>query len=67
MNKPLPTHLHAAYAWTAAAGELNELRDLRGDALTVYCSESAENCYDLHSGDVTADDLLLLHDWLVRR
>lgn len=64
---PLPAHLHAAYDWTAAAGELDELRRLTGDELLTYCRESAENSEE-HvpdpSGAITAYELEQLHDWL---
>lgn len=61
----LPDHLHAACAWTDAAGELDELRDLDGDALATYCRESAENYRDEHAdGSVTEEALEELHEWL---
>lgn len=58
----LPEHLHAAYDWTDAAGEL--------DTLTYtpsphdYARDSAEHCADTADGDVTVDDLLGLREWL---
>jgi len=72
----LPEPLFAAYNWTDAAGELDELRDLDGAELERYCTESADNAAEndreLHSDDaperdppVTSDDLYALHDWLV--
>lgn len=64
-----PASLHAAYEWTAAAGELDELRDATGDALEAYCRESAANSREhaTHPHDaVTEDDLMALHDWLKR-
>lgn len=63
----LPAHLHAAYNWTDAAGELEELRDLTGDALLEYCRQSAANseAHEPHPHDVvTAGELEELHDWL---
>ena len=68
MTPHCPKHLHAAYEWTEAAGELLELRDATGDALLAYCRESADNSREhaLHPHDVvTADELEALHDWLV--
>lgn len=63
----LPKHLHAAYDWTDAAGELDELRDLTGGALLAYCLQSADNSAEhaAHPLDaVTAGELEELHDWL---
>ena len=62
--KKLPTALFAAHEWTSAAGEIEQLRDLTGDALATYCAESAANCASEGDGDVTAGDLSALHDWL---
>lgn len=70
MDPHLPSTLHAAYDWTAAAGELDQLRDLTGEALLEYCRESADNSREhaTHPHDaVTAGDLELLHDWLAGR
>lgn len=70
MTKPqLPTKLFAAYEWTDAGGELEELRVLTGEALETYCRESAANWrqHALDTGDtdpVTESDLLTLHHWL---
>ena len=64
----LPAHLHDAYDWTAAAGELTELRDLTGQAPLDYCRDSAANSLEHapHPHDaVSAYDLEALHDWLV--
>lgn len=61
-----PEHLRAAYDWTAAAHELGDLAQLSDEALDAYCRESAENCAEHGDGDVSADDLRDLHDWLVR-
>lgn len=60
----LPSDLHAAYDWTAAAGELDELRSLSGEALERYCAESADNAAWHGNKDVTALDLQRLHEWL---
>lgn len=68
-REPLPKHLHAAHEWTAAAGELDQLRSLTGAELEAYCQASASNSREhaLHPHDaVTADDLESLHDWLMR-
>ena len=61
----LPEELHDAYEWTRAAGELDELRDLSGEALDAYCKESEENCRENGDGSVTASDLDSLHAWLI--
>jgi hypothetical protein len=63
----LPKHLCTAYDWTAAAGELNELRGLSGDELDRYVIESVQNhdAESEHEGGLTASDLLELRDWLV--
>ena len=65
-QRHLPEDLHAAYEWTDAAGEVNELRSLEGPALTRYCRESARNWRDNDGtgAEVTADDLSRLADWL---
>jgi hypothetical protein len=64
---PMPGFLFAAYDWTRAAGQLEELHDLTGEALATYVRESAANWRDHGSpgAPVTADDLTMLHDWLV--
>lgn len=65
--KPLPEHLHAAYDWTNAAGELEELALLSGDALDAYVRESVANWRDgaTNDGDVTESALRELRDWLL--
>ena len=63
MNE-IPTRLHAAYDWTAAAGELEELAALTGKALKAYCRESAANNAENGTGDVTSSDLADLAEWL---
>jgi hypothetical protein len=60
----LPESLFAAHEWTAAAGELPELRRLTGATLDTYCAESEENARLHDVTDVTASDLHDLHDWL---
>ncbi len=60
-TNPLPEHLYAAFAWTEAAGELEELASLSGEALDTYCRESVANCED---GDVTESDLRELAEGL---
>lgn len=65
MSTPrLPEHLHDAYEWTEAAGELDELRDLSGADLAAYCDEAEANCRENGDSSVTADDLHALHAWL---
>jgi hypothetical protein len=61
----LPEHLFDAYDWTNAAGELEELRTLAGDALQAYCAASSANATDNGTEPVTAYELEQLHDWLV--
>ncbi len=60
----LPEELHSAYEWTAAAGELDILRDLSDRAAVRYCNESAANCCSNGDGSVSASDLRALRDWL---
>lgn len=60
----LPQHLHAAYDWTDAAGELDELATLEGEALDSYCRESAANAEDHGESDVSELELDSLAAWL---
>ena len=67
----LPKALHAAYNWTEAAGELDELRLLADwpGALASYATASAENAAeaDLDLGtepDVFVADIVALSEWL---
>src|SRR5690606_16426245 len=60
----LPGHLHPAYDWTDAFGELDELRLLTGDRLAEYCRESAASASENGEDDVTESDLLELAEWL---
>ena len=64
MSRVVPEDLRAAYAWTQAAGELDDLRDLDDEDARVYASESAANAVDNDEPDVAACDLLDLRDWL---
>ena len=72
MNRAyLPQALHAAYEWTEAAGELDELRLLADwpGALASYATASAENAAeaDLDLGtepDVFAANIVALSEWL---
>ena len=72
MNRAyLPAGLHAAYNWTEAAGELDELRLLADwpAALASYATASADNAAeaDLDLGtepDVFAADIVTLAEWL---
>jgi hypothetical protein len=63
-RKPLPNDLRAAYAWTAAAGELGQLSELRGDDLEAYVLDSAENAREHGDDEVLSSDLRELADWL---
>ena len=67
----LPAGLHAAYNWTEAAGELDELRLLADwpAALASYAAASQDNAAeaDLDLGtepDVFAADIVALSEWL---
>ena len=66
----LPESLFYAYQWTDAAGELDELRMLTGDALAAYCRDSVANHADNRDpdgdwkGSLTESDLESLRDWL---
>lgn len=66
MRRTLPAHLHDAYDWTDAAGELEQLRSLarKRRALERYCRESARNCRDNGDGTVTELALEELSAWL---
>lgn len=70
-TKQLPEHLHAAYNWVEAAGEINELAGLCGADRARYCREAAANFeagweegagWDEHA--VTEADLVELAAWL---
>lgn len=63
MSTTLPEHLHPAFNWTDAFGELDELRLLTGDRLTNYCRESAATA-SKNDEDVSEADLLELAEWL---
>ena len=69
MKRPLPEGLHEAFNWTDAAGQIEELRLLRGIALLRYCVASARNyaehytCADISS---FAREIALLACWLRR-
>ena len=67
----LPRALHAAYEWTEAAGELDELRLLADwpGALASYATASAENAAEADSDlgtepDVFVADIVALAEWL---
>jgi hypothetical protein len=62
--KNLPAKLHAAYDWTAAAGELRMLSDLTGEDLATYAQESADNARDNLEMDVAEEDITALAEWL---
>lgn len=67
MDKPrLPERLHAAYDWTQAAGELDDLRRKAGNGLAAYCRASAANARDCGDMSVRAEDLDELSGWLKR-
>lgn len=62
----LPTHLHIAHSWTAAAGELDELRGMSDSDAEAYATEAAANYAEHDESDEALDDcdILLLRDWL---
>ncbi len=59
----LPEHLHEAYDWTAAAGELEDLAKLSGRNLEVYCHESEQNAQE-HGYDIPSESIEQLAEWL---
>ena len=63
----LSTELHAAYKWTEAAGELDELASLKGDVLVAYAAQSEVNAIENDVTDVHASDLVELAAWLRAR
>lgn len=65
-RSPLPASLTDAFAWTDAAGEIEELASLTDDALETYARESAANNRKENGGDgsVSESDLLDLAAWL---
>lgn len=63
----LPADLHAAYEWTDAAGELDQLASLDGDALAEYATASEANARANDVRDVSASDLADLAIWLRSR
>lgn len=62
-TRNLPEHLHDAHSWTEAAGELEQLASLQGDALDTYARESAANARE-HNEGVSESDLRELNGWL---
>ena len=64
MRRPLPEHLVPAHKWTEAAGELEELAQLHGEALARYARESADNARQNDVHDVSEGDLRDLAAWL---
>lgn len=67
----LPQALHAAYNWTEAAGELDELRSLAEwpGALAMYAAASQDNAAEADQDlgtepDVFAADIIELAAWL---
>ena len=63
-TEPLPKHLHAAYDWTAAAGELEKLSGLHDRRLASYARESEANARQNDVTDVHASDIKELATWL---
>jgi len=62
--KTLPVDLHDAYAWTEAAGELETLATLTGDALHAYAYESVQNAGEHGISGIYMGDLHDLATWL---
>lgn len=62
----LPAHLHPAYDWTSAAGEIAELRDADGEYLDEYVRQSVDNAVECEGPetDVTEGGIRDLAAWL---
>jgi hypothetical protein len=60
----LPERLRAAYDWTSAAGELEELRAMHPEDLDGYAHESAANARTHGVSDVSVCDVIELSLWL---
>lgn len=63
-TKTLPVDLHDSCAWTAAAGELELLASLTGDALHRYAYESVQNAGEHNVRGIYMGDLHDLATWL---
>jgi len=63
-KKRLPNDLYAAYEWTRAAGELDQLKRLTGKTLDKYAREAVANAREHDVTDVSAADLKELAVWL---
>lgn len=63
-RRNVPADLRAAYAWTAAAGELGLLSSLEGDALQEYAIDSTQNAREHGESDVFPLHLRELASWL---
>lgn len=61
-TEKLPEHLHAAYDWIDAGGEIDKLRAMDDATARTYADECAANSRDNGDGDVSSDDVYAL--WL---
>ena len=66
-TKALPADLHDSYAWTEAAGELELLASLTGDALHAYAYESVQNAGEHNVQGIYMGDIHDLATWLKQR
>ena len=64
MNRFLPEGLRAAYDWVDAAGEIEDLRRMGSDDAHRYANEAHANAVENDVNDVSASDLVDLHEWL---
>lgn len=63
-TKTLPVALHDSYAWTEAAGELELLASLTGNALHAYAYESVQNAGERNAHGIYMGDIHDLATWL---
>lgn len=61
--RKLPERLHAAWDWTNAAGELDELAAKSEDEAAAYARDSAENAR-AHDTNILEADIEELAAWL---
>lgn len=63
----VPYDLRDAYSWTKAAGEIETLAALTGDALHEYAYESVQNAGEHGVRGIYMGDLHDLSAWLKQR
>jgi hypothetical protein len=66
-TRALPPHLFAAYEWTKSAGEIDNLREGGGRALSAYIKTSAANAIAHDVAGVTEETMWGLYRWLTYR